>query len=130
MFEIELIICIIMDLALNNLQKLICHKTQTNNQSVQWLQNAWNPVSQTLLCYTYIITKYRWFNANKNLVMALMLVIFPGIIHTHTHTRTHTHTHTHTYIYIYIYIYLLGLVKIFYWNNGILLQFFGLVGLS
>ena len=29
-FEIELIICIKMDLALNNLQMLICHKTQTN----------------------------------------------------------------------------------------------------
>ena len=31
MFEIELIICIKMDLALNNLQKLICHKTQLTN---------------------------------------------------------------------------------------------------
>ena len=29
MFEIELVICIKMDLALNNLQRLICHKTQT-----------------------------------------------------------------------------------------------------
>ena len=28
MFEIELIICIKMDLALNNLQRLICHKIQ------------------------------------------------------------------------------------------------------
>ena len=32
LFKIELIICIKMDLALNNLQRLICHKTQTNNQ--------------------------------------------------------------------------------------------------
>ena len=32
MFEIELPICIKMDLALNNLQRLICHKTQTTNQ--------------------------------------------------------------------------------------------------
>ena len=31
MFEIELIICIKMRLALNNLQRLICHKTQTTN---------------------------------------------------------------------------------------------------
>ena len=30
LFEIEQIICIKMDLALNNLQMLICHKTQTN----------------------------------------------------------------------------------------------------
>ena len=32
MFEIELIICIKMDLALNNLQRLICYKTQPTNQ--------------------------------------------------------------------------------------------------
>ena len=32
MFEIELIISIKMDLELNNLQRLICHKTQTTNQ--------------------------------------------------------------------------------------------------
>ena len=30
LFEIELIICIKMDLALNNLQRLICHKNPTN----------------------------------------------------------------------------------------------------
>ena len=30
--EIELFICIKMDFALNNLQRLICHKTQTNSQ--------------------------------------------------------------------------------------------------
>ena len=33
MFEIELVICIKSDLALNNQQKLICHKTQTTSQS-------------------------------------------------------------------------------------------------
>ena len=32
LFEIELIIFIKMDLALNNLQMLMCHKTQTTNQ--------------------------------------------------------------------------------------------------
>ena len=32
LFEIELIICIKMDLTLNNLQRLICGKTQTINQ--------------------------------------------------------------------------------------------------
>ena len=31
LFEIELIIYIKMDLALNNLQRLICHKTQPTN---------------------------------------------------------------------------------------------------
>ena len=35
MFEKELIIWMKMDLALNNLQGLICHKTQTTNLSVQ-----------------------------------------------------------------------------------------------
>ena len=33
LFEIELFIHIKMDLALNNLQRLICHKTQPTNQS-------------------------------------------------------------------------------------------------
>ena len=33
-----LINCIKMDLALNNLQRLICHKTQPTNQSIIWLQ--------------------------------------------------------------------------------------------
>ena len=33
MFERELFICIKIDLALNNLQMLICHKNQTNKQT-------------------------------------------------------------------------------------------------
>ena len=37
LFEIELIICIRMDLALNNLQRLICHKTQASNQPTNLL---------------------------------------------------------------------------------------------
>ena len=32
LFEIELIICIKMDLALNNLQRLIYHRAQTNKK--------------------------------------------------------------------------------------------------
>ena len=32
LLELELIICIKMDLALNNPQRLICHKAQTTNQ--------------------------------------------------------------------------------------------------
>ena len=39
MFEIALIICIKMDLVLNNLQRLICHK-KTNNQPI----NTWSCV--------------------------------------------------------------------------------------
>ena len=36
MLEIELIICIEMGLALNNLQRLICHKTHTTNWPNYW----------------------------------------------------------------------------------------------
>ena len=35
LFEMELFICIKVDLALNNLQGLICHKNQTNN-NIGW----------------------------------------------------------------------------------------------
>ena len=38
MSNIELFICIRMDLALNNLQSLICHKTETNKQK----KNIWD----------------------------------------------------------------------------------------
>ena len=34
LFEIEVLICVKMDFALNNLQRLICHKTQTNKPNV------------------------------------------------------------------------------------------------
>ena len=43
LFEIELFICIKMDFALNNLQGLICHKTQTNKQIVFFLSSL-NPL--------------------------------------------------------------------------------------
>ena len=38
-FKIELFICIKMHLALNNLQRLICHKTQTNQQTTDSIRN-------------------------------------------------------------------------------------------
>ena len=41
LFEIELIIYIKIDLALDNLQRVICHKTQPTNQQVSSiLQNS------------------------------------------------------------------------------------------
>ena len=40
LFEIRLIICIKIDLALNNLQMLICHKTQTTTQLAGCLNNV------------------------------------------------------------------------------------------
>ncbi len=41
LLEIERIICIRMDLALNNLQKLICHKTQPTHHSTVCKQNLY-----------------------------------------------------------------------------------------
>ena len=48
MFEIELIICIKIDLALNNLQKLICHKTQSINQPTFFLSIPLHSASLSL----------------------------------------------------------------------------------
>ena len=39
MFEIKLIICIKMDLELNSLQRLICHKAQTTNNHTAIAEN-------------------------------------------------------------------------------------------
>ena len=50
LFEIELFICIKIDLALNNLQVLICHKTQTNTQTNKLNQNKRN---QTLFHFLH-----------------------------------------------------------------------------
>ena len=49
MFEIELIICIKMDLALNNLKRLICYKTQTTNQPNQFIM--WFLYSKKMYVY-------------------------------------------------------------------------------
>ena len=52
MFEIELFICIKMDLALNKLQWSICHKTQpTNNLSLGRGECSLSSIS--LLCFVY-----------------------------------------------------------------------------
>ena len=56
MFEIKLFICIKMDLALNNLQKLISHKSQTNKQT-----NYFWSINVTILPFLYmeIITTFK-----------------------------------------------------------------------
>ena len=42
MFEIEVFVCIKMDSALNNLQWLICHKTEPNERKWENLkENTW-----------------------------------------------------------------------------------------
>ena len=45
LFKIELTICIKMDLTLNNLQRLICHKTQPTNQQTV---NTWRVINFTI----------------------------------------------------------------------------------
>ena len=68
MFQIEQFICIKMDLGLNNLQRLICHKTRTNKKKkrISKLCHIWsviNPPSEimtTIYCcnvlYIYILS--------------------------------------------------------------------------
>ena len=52
LFEIELFICIKMDLALNNLRWLICHKTQTNKQTNIYLSiSSWSYLSLSIIRY-------------------------------------------------------------------------------
>ena len=51
LFEKELFICIKMYLALNNLKRLICHKTQTTNQlSTHWVE-CWDHHSVQIVVY-------------------------------------------------------------------------------
>ena len=45
MFKIELLICLKMDLALNNLQRLICHKIQPTNQPTNDCFTDWENLS-------------------------------------------------------------------------------------
>ncbi len=62
LFEIELIICIKMDLVLNGQQRLICHKTQTTNIKCfggNWCQSlfvCFFPYSQRNKLETYLST--------------------------------------------------------------------------
>ena len=76
-FKIELIICIKMDLALNNRQRLICHKIQTNKHRGQL-------VFHTALRRSVPQWRSRFMGSRE--------------------AERWQHTHT-IYIYIYIYIY-------------------------
>ena len=60
MLKIFFEICIKMDLALNNLQELICHKIQTNKQTNNILSAftfSLPPLSLSLYIYIYNLTK-------------------------------------------------------------------------
>ena len=103
MFETELIICIKMDLALDNLQRLICHKTQPTNKNLTlvWLLlitaiiefmmdikklTLSSPIGKSLSFYSIIY---------QNLFISLTcLAIFLVLLYTHVQ-----HAHTHPYAY-------------------------------
>ena len=55
LFEIEQFICIKMDLALNNLQRLVCHKIQPTNQLE--MNNRWNV---NFLRNSFLDIRYRY----------------------------------------------------------------------
>ena len=88
-----------MDLALNNLQGLICHKTQPTKPtnlsiylSILKLRDPQVDLFSTIIIFFYTCFQCLHFNQEDHNT------------HTHTHLHTHTHTHTHTHIYIYIYL--------------------------
>ena len=80
----EQIIYIKMDLALNNLQRLIWHKTQ---------QTKPNQTNQTLL--TYIIPTSSYLSLDE------ISIFLKHLLHVHIHNHSPP---PHIYIYIYIYI--------------------------
>ena len=94
MFEIELIIYIKMDLALNNLQRLICHKTPTTSQPtlLQWY-HCWLTIVEADLNASSSITttpKYRgerysflWIAPLTLDPYLLMLRVKQGVIKNH-----------------------------------------------
>ena len=92
MFEIELFICIKMDLALNNLKRLICHKNQPNKQSSSY--------KLQILFFLFIPSIL-----SCSLSLSLSLSLSFSLSLYHAHARTHTHTHIYICVYIYIYIY-------------------------
>ena len=57
LFKIEVTICVKMDLALNNLQSLICHKTQPTNHSVTTATSlSHKSTYQKITCYIFILS--------------------------------------------------------------------------
>ena len=55
-----MISCLKMDLALNNLRMLICHKTQTSNQPITYQMTKESPLLIFNLFFQNLILKMRW----------------------------------------------------------------------
>ena len=103
LFGIKLCICIKMDLALDNQQKLICHNTQTNEKINKYsffffLKCPDDGLMKNSKCLTI---PYNSILNKKKIHWIRCFFIF---VHFHTirFNSTHTHVHTHTYIYIYV----------------------------
>ena len=61
LFEIEFIICIKMDLALNNLQRLIWHKIDPTNQPLFSIQ-SFNMTNLLIVCTYFINILYEYLS--------------------------------------------------------------------
>ena len=70
-----------MDLALNNLQRLMCHKTQTTNQSTDsWIHNVPSSITQYLLDCTLCADFYK-------LNIFILFLKFPIMNYRHQYLR-------------------------------------------
>ena len=82
-----------MNLALNNLQRLICHKTQTTNKPPPII-----PTSQTY--HTHTTNKKNYFLYNAMIICSFVKKSSSPHTHTHTtliHTLTHDIANTNIY---------------------------------
>ena len=66
LFEIEQIFCIKIDLALNNLQRLICHKIQPTNQPTYCGMGAY-PSAEMKSVYSTVPADWTVFSLNRSI---------------------------------------------------------------
>ena len=103
--------CIKMDLALNNLQRLICHKTQTNKHYPldRLILKTWIVVDNSLsLSHSLSIYLFNSLSPSLSLYLfsSLSLSFSLSLLSLSLSLSLNTHPHTHIYMYIYIYIYI------------------------
>ena len=105
LFSIEQVLYIKMDLALNNLQRLICHKTK---QTKPITQKSTEFTKSTVFCCWNCAFNYS-FSFCHLYIFSTRMQFNEDILY------THTHTHTHIYIYIYMIEICRMLDPTFYW---------------